>query len=94
MQRDGAAVGLHGPSLLGDVGGGERDVQALGGMHPGGVEDVGQPGAAPFGGRDRPVGPRVLARYRVHLQQFSAPVAAHTRVATTEWAVNSLVSWS
>ena len=40
-----------------------------------GVEDVAQPGSAPFGGRDRAVRPRVLARYRVHVEQFSAPVA-------------------
>ena len=63
-QRDRAAVGLDRGRLLRDVRGTEGDVQALVKVDSGCAEDVCQPDSTPFGGRDRPVGPRVLAGYR------------------------------
>ena len=50
-------------------------MQSVLAMHPGRGQHVCQPHPAPFGGRDRPMGPRVLARDRVHRQQFGATVA-------------------
>src|SRR3954454_13617310 len=44
-------------------------------VHTGGLENICQPRSMPFGGRDRPVSPRVLSRYRADVQQFGAPVA-------------------
>ena len=91
-QRDGAAVGLDRDGLRRHVGGIEGNVQAVIVVDPGRVEDVGQPGATPFGGRDRAVGPGSLPGIGRTFSSSARRLPAHARVATTQWAVNRVVS--